>query len=159
MLAAYEARAHAAAGEANACERALSRADHFLDAGPVEADPSWVYWVDEAVLATGAGQCFAQLGRLGQAERHLDRGISLYGPSCPRDRAVYLPTLADVRLRQRDLDAACATGREGLHLAVELNTARATGALRGFRDRLRSDAGVPVVDEFLDEADALLAAA
>lgn len=159
MLAAYEARAHAAAGETAACARALARADSYLGAGPSDTDPPWVYWVDEAVLATGAGQCFAQLGQFDQAERHLDRGVSLYGRTCPRDRAVYLPSLAEVYRRQRNLDAACSAGRDALHLAVEVNTARAHDALRALRDRLRSDTGAPVVDAFLDEADVLLPAA
>jgi hypothetical protein len=159
LLAGYEARAYAVAGDRRACEQALTRADRFPDAGRVDDDPPWVYWVDEAVLATGAGQCFAQLGRLAHAEQHLSRGIGLYGIACPRDRAVYLPSLANVHRDRRDLESACATGREALHLAAELNTARATDALRGFRDRLRPDAGVPVVDDFIDEAAALLPAA
>jgi tetratricopeptide (TPR) repeat protein len=155
-LVAYEARAHAVAGDSRNCSAALNRAESFFDRGRGDGDPSWIYWMDEAIVATGTGQCFAQLGQYRQAEHHLRRGIGLYDESCIRDKAVYLPSLAEVQRAQRDLDGACATARQAMELVPRVNTARATDAVRGLRDRLAADSGVPVVAEFIAEADACL---
>jgi hypothetical protein len=158
MLIENQAHAHAMAGRTRECMHALNQAERLLDRGRHDDDPSWIYWMDEAVIATTAGECFAQFGQYRMAERQLRQAIDLYPASRVRDKAVYLPSLAEVLRAQGDLDGACATGRQALELMPRVNTLRATEAIRGLRDRLVADSTVPVVAEFIAEADAYLPA-
>lgn len=146
LLAAAEARAYAVAEDGRSFGHALNRAEHELERARREDDPSWSYWHDAANIAIDSGSDFGRLGQFRAAERRLREGFALR-PDYVRDRAVYLPDLADIQRQQGDLDAACATASEAYRLGTELGSARALNGVRAFRAKLsRHTAARPVAD-------------
>ncbi len=157
LLAATEARAHAVAGDGAAFGGALNRAERELEHARTEDDPPWSYWHDAANLAIDSGSDFGRLGQLHAAERRLQEGFAATAGFL-RNRAVYLPDLADVQVRQGDVDAACASAAEAFRLGTELGSARALNGVRSFRAEVARHTGVSAVNDFLDATAALVAA-
>jgi transcriptional regulator with XRE-family HTH domain len=113
MLAAMEACAHAARGDAAPCLRALSDAEHaFARSRPVE-DPRWVDF-DEGGLAGHLARSFRDLDRPREAEEFAVRSIQLCHPTHLRTRVQRYAILAGARAQQGDLEGACAVGRQAL---------------------------------------------
>lgn len=153
MLAYKEARLHAKLGDESACSVSLNSAENLLDKVRPEEDPPWIYWLTdspEGCMSVAAGDCYAALGdrHLGRAERYLQRGTDLRAPYL-RDRAIDLPSLAEVQRRRGDVEAACATAAEALKLSADTHTTRGLSALRDFRKRLSTDTRSPAVKDFL----------
>jgi len=124
LLASRKARAHARAGEAAACGRALNSAERLLDAAsPGTREPDWIYYFDDAELAATAGGCWIALRQPARARPLLDTALHTIDPSFVRDRTVLHAQSADVYLQDGELDLAC----EELGSAVDL--AHRTGSV------------------------------
>lgn len=157
LLATRQARAHAQLGQLDDCARALDEAAALVEFAADSGTPSWAYWVTPAVLAADAGRAWLELGRPEVAERHLLRGLQLFGDEQPRNRLLHTLSLAEARLRQRDLDGAAEATRRALDLRSYLDSGRARQRMAGLRDEFEhSDS--PLARDVTDEIGAVLAA-
>jgi hypothetical protein len=152
-LLAMEARGHAALGESAASARLLLRAEQTLDHAPAAERSEWVSRFDEASLAGEAARCLRRLGRLGDARRQAERVIALRPGDRARSRAFGQLILAQVLIQERNLDEACAVGRETLDGTAALNSFLVVRQLQRLRELLAADRSAPAVAEFLGYLD------
>jgi len=130
LLATRQARAHAQLRDAAACAKALDEAASAYAEGGGAPDPSWAYWVSEAVLAADAGRAWLELERPDRAEPELVRGLQLFGDAQPRNRMLHHASLAEARLALGDLDGAADAAHGALNLGEQLVSGRAHARLR-----------------------------
>jgi transcriptional regulator with XRE-family HTH domain len=123
MLAAMEACAYAARGDAAPCLRTLSDAERAFDRSNPGEDPSWVDF-DEGGLAGHLARSFRDLNRPREAERFAVRSIQLCRPTHLRTRVQRYAILASAHAQQGDLDSACAVGRRMLAAVGRLRSRR-----------------------------------
>ncbi|MGW1196472.1 hypothetical protein ACWD4B_11550 [Streptomyces sp. NPDC002536] len=154
LLATREARAHAALGDAEACQRVLDTAAALCDGdGPGPAAP-WAYWLTPAVMVADAGRAWLELGRPDRAEPHLVRGIGMLGSSQPLNRLLHSASLAEARLARNEVDGAAAAAGEALSLAERITSQRARIRLASLRRRFTQHDSV-TAHAIVERADAL----
>jgi len=123
MLAAMEACAYAAGGDAAPCLRVLSDAERaFARSRPAE-DPPWVD-SDEGGLAGHLARCFRDLDRPHEAEQFGVRSIQLCRPTHLRTRVQRYAILASAHAQQGDLESACVIGQQVLDEVPRLRSTR-----------------------------------
>jgi len=150
-----QAYAFAVLRDTSACTAAISQARTQIEHLKPDDDPSWLYWLDPAAIAVGAGNCHLLLGQPDQAATLLSEGIAQFSASFVRDRQLYVTRLAEARARpgkQRDLDAAAVLGMESIDLAETLDSNTGADHLRDLYLRLKPHGTVPAVREFLERA-------
>jgi tetratricopeptide (TPR) repeat protein len=123
MLAAMEACAYAARGDAAPCLRALSDAEHAFERSRPTEDPAWVDF-DEGGLAGHLARSFLDLNRPLQAEQFAIQSIQLCRPTHLRTRVQRYAILASAHAQQGDLEKACAIGRRALAEVPRLRSRR-----------------------------------
>jgi hypothetical protein len=141
--------------DTSACTAAISQARTQVERLTPEDDPPWLYWLDPAAIAVGAGDCLLLLGQPDQAAALLGEGIAQLGPPFVRDQQIYQTRLADALARpgkQRDLDAAAGLGMQAIDLAESLESHTGAGHLRDLYYQLRPYAKVPAVRDFVERA-------
>ncbi|MCA1606315.1 MAG: hypothetical protein LC775_12775, partial [Acidobacteria bacterium] len=141
--------------DTSACTAAISQARIQVEQLKPDEDPPWLYWLDPAAIAVGAGNCLLELGQADQAAAMLSEGIAQFSESFVRDRQIYLTRLADARARpgkQRDLDAAAELGMQSIDLAESLESNTGAGDLRELYSRLQPHMTVPAVRDFMERA-------
>ncbi|MGH3628217.1 MAG: hypothetical protein ACRDRL_12370, partial [Sciscionella sp.] len=153
----YFRRAYAFAilRDSSACTAAISQARNQIEQLKPDDDPPWLYWLDPAAIAVGAGNCLLELGQADQAATMLSEGIAQFSEAFVRDRQIYLTRLADAHARpgkQRDLDAAAGLGMQSIDLAESLESSTGAGDLRDLYSRLKPHATLPAVRDFLERA-------
>jgi hypothetical protein len=153
-----EAHGQAAHNDAHACGTALSAAERTFDRAAREDDPAWLSYFDEAYLAARMAQCFRDLGETAHATRYAQRSLDMDGRYV-RGRAFNLSLLATAHAAQGETAQACAVGRQAVDLTVRLTSARSVHYVRDLVRRLRPQAGVPAVQDFLAEVRERLPAA
>ncbi|RKT88495.1 hypothetical protein SAMN05421805_1011516 [Saccharopolyspora antimicrobica] len=128
-------------------EEAFSRADQL-------EHPAWLAYYDAAYLAAKMAHCLRELGDLRTAERFARRSLEM---SAGYDRGKLFNTalLASILADLRELEEACAVGRDALHLGRKLQSARTQIYLQDFAERLRRYRAVPVVAELGEELAAM----
>jgi tetratricopeptide (TPR) repeat protein len=152
------AYAFATRSDTAACTAAISQARTQVEQLKPDDDPPWLYWLDPAAIAVGAGNCFLELGQADQAAVMLSEGIDQFSESFVRDRQIYMTCLADALTRpgkQRDLDAAAGLGMQSLDLAENLDSNTGTDHLGNLYYRMKPYAKVPAVRDFLERAKGL----
>jgi hypothetical protein len=107
MLAAMEACAHAARGDASPCLRALSDAERAFARSTSAEDPAWVDF-DEGGLTGHLARCFRDLNQPREAEQFAAKSIQLCRPTHLRTRVQRYAILASAHAQQGDLEGACA---------------------------------------------------
>jgi tetratricopeptide (TPR) repeat protein len=153
-----QAYAFASLRDTSACTAAISQARTQVEQLKPDNDPPWLYWLDPAAIAVGAGNCHLLLGQPDQAAILLSEGIAQFSASFVRDRQLYVTRLAEARARpgkQRDLDAAAALGMESIDLAETLDSNTGADHLRDLYLHLKPHGTVPAVREFLERAKGL----
>jgi len=125
MLAAMEACAHAARGDASPCLRALTDAERAFERSNPSEDPPWVDF-DEGGLTGHLARSFRDLNRPHEAEQFAVRSIQLCRPTHLRTRVQRYAILASANAQQGDLEGACAVGRQAL---VEMGRLRSKRTL------------------------------
>ncbi|MCA1672161.1 MAG: helix-turn-helix domain-containing protein, partial [Actinobacteria bacterium] len=153
-----QAYAYAILKNRSACMSAISQARAHVEQPARADDPPYLYWVRPAEITSGAGDCLLQLGQADQAAVLIEQGIAMFDAPFDRDRQMYLTHLTDALARpgkQRDLDAAAATGIEAINLAQGLSSARSVARIRELSQQLQPHATVPAVREFLERAEGL----
>jgi hypothetical protein len=123
MLAAMEACAHAARGDASPCLRALTDADRAFERSNPSEDPPWVDF-DEGGLAGHLARSFRDLNRPREAEQFAVRSIQLCRPTHLRTRVQRYAILASANAQQGNLEGACAVGRQALEEMGRLRSKR-----------------------------------
>src|SRR5512133_1309253 len=123
MLAAMEACAHAARGDASPCLRALTDAERAFERSTPAEDPPWVDF-DEGGLAGHLARCFRDLNQPREAEQFAAKSIQLCRPTHLRTRVQRYAILASAHAQQGDLEGACAVGRQTLAEVPRLRSTR-----------------------------------
>jgi hypothetical protein len=123
MLAAMEACAHAARGDASPCLRALTDAERAFERSNPSEDPPWVDF-DEGGLTGHLARSFRDLNRPREAEQFALRSIQLCRPTHLRTRVQRYAILASANAQQGDLEGACAVGRQALEEMGRLRSKR-----------------------------------
>jgi hypothetical protein len=153
-----EAHGQAARNDARACGTALAAAERTFDRAAHEDDPAWLSYFDEAYLAARMAQCFRDLGEAGHAVGYAQRSLDMDGRYV-RGRAFNLSLLATAHAAQGEAAQACAVGRQAVDLTARLTSARSVRYVRDLVRRLRPQAGVPAVQDFMAEVRERLPAA
>jgi len=148
LLAERVAWAHARAGEAGPCERALDDVEDAYTSGRTGDDPLWAYWLDETEISVMAGRCWTELARPLRAVPTLRCAIAGYSVELARETCLYLTWLAEALVQAREVEEAAATGLRALELSSNAGSPRAGERVVGVRESLRPWRGVGVVDEF-----------
>jgi transcriptional regulator with XRE-family HTH domain len=123
MLAAMEACAHAARGDASSCLRVLTDAERAFERSHPSEDPPWVDF-DEGGLAGHLARSFRDLNRPREAEQFALQSIQLCRPTHLRTRVQRYAILASANAQQGDLEGACAVGRQALEEMGRLRSKR-----------------------------------
>jgi transcriptional regulator with XRE-family HTH domain len=119
-----EAEAHAAAGNADACLRALDCAEAALDGAQPDETPRWVAHFDRSHLVRWQGQCLVQLARPAAAQPVLQEAVRSVDLSFVRARASTLADLAASFLQQGEIEEGCRVAAQALTLARNTRSTR-----------------------------------
>ncbi|WP_018909421.1 hypothetical protein [Salinispora arenicola] len=137
MLALREARAHAAIGDAAACERLLKQADTEFDrVASTEAEPAFLGYFDESEFNAQVGTCYLDLGRPREADTYLSRTLRLVPATKVRDRATYVIRRASAQAQLGDGDHAASLVAEAIPLIREAPSERNMRRVVRARQRL-----------------------
>jgi transcriptional regulator with XRE-family HTH domain len=157
MEAAMEACAHAAAGDARQCHRALAdAADAVAQLTSGEPDPEWLDF-DEGGYWGHAARAYRDLGDLRKAEEYAAKSVGLCLPDHSRTRAQRNTIQATAHLRMGEIDAAAAAAERVVHEAWSLHSGHVFGEVAGLVAAIEPF-GTTVAGDFLDQAHELLAA-
>jgi hypothetical protein len=77
LLAAIQARAAAAVGQADEAVKLMARAERAIAMGRDEPASPWVNRFDEGTLASETARCLARLGHLQEARHQAERVLAL----------------------------------------------------------------------------------
>ncbi|MFE9882663.1 XRE family transcriptional regulator [Streptomyces sp. NPDC005784] len=124
------ARALAAQGERRATLRALTAAEHLLDASSGEPVPAWCAWMSPADLAVDSGQALLDLGDTRRAHQLIREGHELLPPSRDKTRGVFLTYQARSHLDLREPERAAAAALEALQVAQRIGAPRCAALVR-----------------------------
>ncbi|NJC71484.1 tetratricopeptide repeat protein [Planosporangium thailandense] len=148
--------ANARFGDTQATIRTLAQVDEtFADSQP-DNDPVWVYWLNQDEIDVMAGRCLTELKQPKKAIALLDQAVRRYDDSHAREKALYLSWLAEAHADNGNAEEAAATALRALHLSASTTSARSTDRIKVVRRALQSYRGNSAVDEFEDQAAAVL---
>lgn len=116
--------------------------------------PPWLSYYDAAYLAAKMAHCMRELGELRAAERFARRSLEM-SAGYDRGKLFNIALLASILADLREIEEACAVGRDALHLGRKLQSARTRLYLQDFAKRLHRHRTMPVVAELGDELAAL----
>jgi hypothetical protein len=158
LLHSWRARAQAALGDESACTASISAAQRYADQIDQSAAPPWLYWLSPALVMTKTGEALLEAGRPERAEQFLTRGIGALGvyPHIG-DQQVLLTRLATAQLQNGKLNEAAASGNRALDLTRQRSSQRSAARIRDLCRRMTQHSNVPVVTEFLERAQDLVA--
>ncbi|MBV9013558.1 MAG: helix-turn-helix transcriptional regulator [Pseudonocardiales bacterium] len=158
-LSGVSARAHAARGDARACDRALHQAEEQFASIDHQARPPWGAWLNGLRLAVIQGGTYYALARHERDPRAAGRAVPLlrhaldqFGPDHARGRALYLSDLAGAHAIAGDIDTAVAVGHQALDAVTAVHSPRAYGRLRALNtvlEPLHTSPGVAELRERL----------
>ncbi|MGH3684532.1 MAG: hypothetical protein ACRDSM_05655, partial [Pseudonocardiaceae bacterium] len=129
-LASIQAQAHAAQGDAVACDRALGQAiEQFNSIDPTHE--SWADFLDEAMLAANKGGAYYKLAQASRDPRAASQAVPLLshavdhlGPGYARPRAGRLTALAGAHAIAGDTDTAVSVGHQAIDAVTALHSPR-----------------------------------
>jgi len=156
MLAAMEACAHAAAGDARHSQHALDDAADALTMLSGQPEPEWLDF-DEGGYWGHAARAYRDLGQAGRAEQYAARSVGLCQPAHARTRAQRTTIQATACLDMGEVDAAAAAAGQVVREAWNLHSGRVFGGVAQLADALRPFR-TPVAKDFEDQAEELLEA-
>jgi transcriptional regulator with XRE-family HTH domain len=150
-------RAYAKVGDKSTARTALNRSSEFLGKAISGDTPPWAYWVDETRLTAQIGRALFDLGDYKGAERDLTSAIVACQDKYPRDRATWQGRIAISQLRTDKLEEACISAQQTVDLlAGQVDSERAVGFLRIFKDDLIPFADTSTVRGFIEYAESRL---
>jgi tetratricopeptide (TPR) repeat protein len=129
-------------------DRASDQALEFLHQARPDEDPDWIYWCCEADLAGMIGEGYVSLGEPVTASGYLGRAVAGLDSNRPRDRALWLLSLAHSHLDAGALDEAMASAEQAVRISMELDSDRVLGHVSSFRYQLSLRGGEKVFKQF-----------
>ncbi|HEV8275672.1 MAG TPA: hypothetical protein VGQ26_08245 [Streptosporangiaceae bacterium] len=158
METAMEACAHAAAGDARQCHRALDDAANavILISASGQTDPESLDF-DEGGFWGHSARAYRDLGELSQAEEAAQKSVALCLPGHSRTRAQRNTIRATAHLRMGELEAAVAAAEQVVREAWNLHSGHVLGEVAQLAASV-APFRTPVASDFLDQARQLLAA-
>lgn len=142
------ARAHGRDGNVRAADACADSAFEHLARSEPANDPDWIYWCDDADLSGMVGEGYVALGQHARAAKYLQRAVDGLAVSRPRDRVIWITSLACAHLAAGRREPALAEARSGAEIASGLNSDRVVGYLGDFRRRLGRATKDPAVADF-----------
>ena len=112
-IAGLEAKAYAKAGNAYAAAKHADESFAFFDQARPDADPAWLYWVDEAEISGNVGSAFLYLGDPARGIPHLRAALDARAWSL----ANWTVRLATAYLHNGDADQALVLGHKAVDMA------------------------------------------
>ena len=156
MLAAMEACAHAAAGDAQQSWHALGDAAEALPLVVDRSEPEWLDF-DEGGYLGHAARAYRDLGRPREAEEYAAKSVGLCQRGHSRTRAQRTTIQATAHLSMGEVDAAAAAAERVVREAWNLHSGHVFGEVAQLVSAI-APFGTPVARDFLDQAHELLAA-
>jgi hypothetical protein len=142
-----EARALAQQGRREDALRAIMRARGLFMEGQDDADPPWVWWIDDAELAFHEADCRACVGDTKRALALAEEAVDDCQPRRINARFVYLAQLLRLAIMDGDWHEAELVILRTIPYVGEVGSTRTMSMLRGSLDRLSSSrADRPVRD-------------
>ncbi|MBI0294810.1 XRE family transcriptional regulator [Streptomyces sp. PRKS01-29] len=135
-LHAMEGRALARTGHEAASRRAIDASAESLTRPPSEPPSVWISEFDMASLTSEEALCLQDLGQYSAAARKAEQAVSMRSGDRARSRAFGQISLAVIRAKMGDLDAACTIGTELLESCRALGSLRITQQLADLTDAL-----------------------
>ncbi|MGH3717979.1 MAG: helix-turn-helix domain-containing protein [Pseudonocardiaceae bacterium] len=161
-LALTQAQAHAAQGDATACDQALDQAAAQFSRTDPQTRPAWGAHVSDAVISASQGVVSYELALTrrdprvaGRAVLLLRRAVDGVGPDYARPRARYLSDLAGAHAIAGDVDTAVTLGHQAIDAVTALHSPRAYDQLRVLNtalEPLHTSAGVAELRDRLTAA-------
>jgi transcriptional regulator with XRE-family HTH domain/tetratricopeptide (TPR) repeat protein len=136
-VARMKGRAHALAGEAQACAQAFGRAEVELAEADRSDDPEFIYCFDQAVLLAHQGMASVALGRPELARSVLERSLATLNPTWVRDRSLHLTWLAGSLVQAGEVPQACRVAIQAAELLERASSQRTAAVLRELHGQLR----------------------
>jgi transcriptional regulator with XRE-family HTH domain/tetratricopeptide (TPR) repeat protein len=156
MLAAMEACAHAAAGDAKQSWHALGDAAEALPLVVDRSEPEWLDF-DEGGFLGHAARAYRDLGHMRKAEEYAAKSVGLCLRDHSRTRAQRTTIQATAYLSLGEVDAAAAAAERVVREAWNLHSGHVFGEVAQLVSAI-APFGTPVARDFLDQAHELLAA-
>jgi transcriptional regulator with XRE-family HTH domain/tetratricopeptide (TPR) repeat protein len=156
MLAAMEACAHAAAGDARQSWHALGDAAEALPLVVDRSEPEWLDF-DEGGYLGHAARTYRDLGHPREAEEYAARSVGLCLRDHSRTRAQRTTIQATAHLSMGEVDAAAAAAERVVREAWNLHSGHVFAEVAQLVSAI-APFGTPVARDFLDQAHELLAA-
>ncbi len=156
MLAAMQACAFAAAGNASDCHHALAEAADAVALIRAEPEPESLDF-DEGGYWGHAARAYRDLGQLHQAETCAQKSVRMCLPAHSRTRAQRYAIHAAAHLHLGELEAAAAAGQHMIREAWNLHSSHVLGEITQLARQIAPSQAAGTAD-FLDQARELLAA-
>jgi transcriptional regulator with XRE-family HTH domain len=156
MLAAMEACAHAAAGDAADSMRALDEAAESLTLIGDRSEPEWLDF-DEGGYLGHAARAYRDLGQPRKAEEYAAKSVGLCLDGHNRTRAQRTTIEAIAHLSMGEVDAAAAAAERVVREAWNLHSGHVFGEVGQLVSAI-APFGTPTAQDFLEQAHELLAA-
>ncbi|MFD6071935.1 helix-turn-helix domain-containing protein [Amycolatopsis lurida] len=158
-LRALQARAEAAMGDSGAAAKSVHLSQQAFEQVVTDEEQEWARFIDVAYLNGEYAHAFRDLERPAEAAMF----AQLSADDAARQRRARRGSLAKAAmaraaLSEHNLDKATAVALEATHLAVTVKSSRSTEAVNDLRDRLKPHRRSPVVQDFFEETDLLMAA-
>lgn len=154
-IASRKAKAHARAGEADACREALDLARSELAKGPAEADPPFVYYLDSSQLDVLEGGCYVMLADPAAALPVLRRALAARPVTFVRSRTGLLVCMATSLLDAGEVIEATRVGGQAADLLASTNSQQVRRRLGELRHRLHQHRDVREVRALTERLAAL----
>ncbi|GAA1858217.1 XRE family transcriptional regulator [Pseudonocardia ailaonensis] len=147
-----EARALARAGDAAACDAAMSAAVSAFDRHAVGDGPEWIQYFDEAEFAAELAHCHRDLGRPAEAIEWATAAVDAASGDYARSDFFVTMVLAHAQLDAGHPEAGAETALRALEFGETLHSARGAQYVRELRERLPRFRGSRALAGFADQA-------
>lgn len=157
-----EARALASMGPsyAQTVAQTVARAETTFQRVVADNEPEWARFIDPAYLFGEAAHCFRDLGDIGQIERFgHESAAEAARQKRARRGALSHAALVIAELTKGEPESAATHGAEVVRLARSVNSSRCVEAVRDLTKRFQPYARLNAVQQFQEQARALLPAA
>ena len=148
--------ANARFGDPQETWRALGEVDEACAETNPSADPAWVYWLNRDEIHVMAGRCLTELKRPTKAITLLTAAVGRYDDTHTRELALYLSWLAEAQVYEGNIDQAADVAARALRLSAGVTSTRGTDRVRLVRRLLAPHHGTTAVDDFEEQATAIL---
>jgi transcriptional regulator with XRE-family HTH domain len=144
------ARGYARLGEESACAAALVQVEADLSRSRPGDEPAWITYFGEADFADEKAHCFFHLGLYELACREAVRATALVDPARVRRLAIDTALHASALARGRDIEQACAIGRQAVDYAARTASFRSRHRVALMMAELQPHADLPPVRDLAE---------